>query len=183
MWHWHLLYSSFSLLVQFLQLRCQADKQGNYVSGVYGNSYWMKIKWKKKGVKIVPGKSMHLISRKACLSLPACLRALHGRTARALQCFAQGKLQEDLQHSLRSGLSHSCRRDASLRCLLPFWQLFSLRWGELSSVGALYWGAVIAAWAAKKPVLFISVKSQNGNECESSWSGERFSQGLSFLAL
>lgn len=35
---------------------------------------------------------MHLTSRKARLSLPACLRALHGRTARALQCFAQRKV-------------------------------------------------------------------------------------------
>lgn len=47
-WHWCLLSSSFSLLVQFLQLRCQADKQGNYVSGVYGNSDWMKKGERKK---------------------------------------------------------------------------------------------------------------------------------------
>lgn len=28
LWSWHLLFSSFSVLVLFLQLRCQADKQG-----------------------------------------------------------------------------------------------------------------------------------------------------------
>lgn len=119
MWHWCLLSSSFSLLVQFLQLRCQADKQGNNVSDVYGNSDWMKIKGKKKRVKIVPGKSMHLISRKARLSLPACLRAVPGRTARALHGFTRGTLQEGVQSSLWGCLWHSCRGDASLQHLLP----------------------------------------------------------------
>ena len=47
-WHWRLLSSSFSLLVQFLQLRCQADKQENYVSAVYANSDWMKKRERKK---------------------------------------------------------------------------------------------------------------------------------------
>lgn len=48
LWCWHLLFSSFSLLVLFLQLRCQADKQGKLCK------WCLKELWldeKKKGKK------------------------------------------------------------------------------------------------------------------------------------
>lgn len=186
MWHWCLLSSSFSLLVQFLQLRCQADKQGNYVSGVYGKSDWIKIKGKKKGVKIIPGKSMHLISRKACLSLPACLR---DRTAwQNSPCSpmlrprkAPGRSAAQPVKWLVTFLLQG-RIHVGLLALLR--QLFSLRRGELSSVGALYWGAVTARPSCWKTCLVhLSEVTVWKHGCETSWSGEWFSQGLSFLAL
>lgn len=127
-------------------------------------------KGKEKGVKTVPGKIMCFIS-----SMSPFASLSEGTVKQNSPCFALGKLQEGLQHSRWSDLSHSCRGDAS--CLSQA-AVFTGERG-LSPVGAPYWRAVTASLGSWKTCLaHIPEVTVWKCGCETSWSGEQFSQGL-----